>query len=124
MKAQSVPLAPSNAITVVKDLAATGKYLVGLLNNESRALHAWRIEHYGLTPYLAAQLSSCYIGMRKPDLEIYHRAIDIVGRPASRILFIDDRAGNADAARNAGMAAIQFHSEEQLRANLRELEVL
>ena len=124
MKAQSVPLEPSNALGVVKDLADTGKYLVGLLNNESRALHAYRIERFGLTQYLGVQLSSCYIGMRKPDAEIYHRAIDVVGRPAHRILFIDDRAGNAEAARSAGMAAIQFHSEEQLRAELRDLEVL
>ena len=124
MKAQSVPLAPSNAISVLHDLAASGKYLVGLLNNESRALHEYRIATYGLTPSLNLQLASCFIGMRKPDAEIYRRAIDIVGRPANRILFIDDRAHNAEAARSAGMAAIQFHSEEQLRAELKELKVL
>ena len=124
MKAQSVPLAPSNAISVLHDLAASGKYLLGLLNNESRALHEYRIATYGLTPSLNLQLASCFIGMRKPDAEIYRRAIDVVGRPANRILFIDDRAHNAEAARSAGMAAIQFHSEEQLRAELRELQVL
>ena len=55
---------------------------------------------------------------------IYHRAIDIVGRPANRILFIDDRAANAQAARDAGMQAIQFLGEDQLRAQFRELEIL
>ena len=123
MKAVSAPL-PATAIPVVKDLAATGKYLLGTLNNESRCLHEYRMEKYGITPYLNLQLCSAYVGMRKPDADIYRRAIDIVGRPASRILFIDDRAGNADAARSAGMTAIQFHSEEQLRAELRQLEIL
>jgi putative hydrolase of the HAD superfamily len=123
MKAQSVPI-PSNAMPVLKDLAQSGKYLVGVLNNESRELHEYRMEKYGIKPYLDIQLSSCYLGMRKPDADIYRRAIDIVGRPAGRILFIDDRAGNADAARSAGMAAIQFTGEEQLRAKLKELEIL
>jgi putative hydrolase of the HAD superfamily len=123
MKAVSLPIA-GTAIPVLKDLAATGKYLIGTLNNESRYLHGYRMEKYGITPYLNLQLCSAYVGMRKPDADIYRRAIDIVGRPAGRILFIDDRAGNADAARSAGMAAIQFTGEEQLRAKLKELEIL
>jgi putative hydrolase of the HAD superfamily len=123
MKAQSVPI-PANAMPVLMEIAGGSKYLVGLLNNESRLLHEYRMEKYGLKPYLDVQLSSCYLGMRKPDADIYRRAIDIVGRPAGRILFIDDRAGNADAARAAGMQAIQFHDEEQLRVRLKELEVL
>jgi len=123
MKAQSIPI-PSNAMGVLAEVAATGKWLVGLLNNESRLLHEYRMEKYGLKPYLNIQLSSCYLGMRKPDADIYRRAIDIVGRPASRILFIDDRAGNAQAARDAGMTAIQFLGEALLRVQLKELEIL
>jgi putative hydrolase of the HAD superfamily len=123
MKAVSLPIA-ATAIPVLKDLAATGKYLVGTLNNESRYLHEYRMQKYGIAPYLDLQLCSAYVGMRKPDADIYRRAIDIVGRPASRILFIDDRAGNAEAARSAGMVAIQFTGEEQLRARLKELEIL
>lgn len=123
MKSQSIPI-PSTGIPVLKDVAASGKYLVGTLNNESRELHAYRMEKYGLNPYLDLQLCSAYVGMRKPDANIYRRAIDIVGRPASRILFIDDRAGNAEAARSAGMTAVQFLGETQLRAQLNELQIL
>lgn len=126
MKEQSIPI-PANAMGVLKDVAASGKYLVGLLNNESRLLHEYRMEKFGLSPYLDVQLSSCYLGMRKPDAEIYRRALDILGilgRPASRILFIDDRKGNADAAAAQGMTAIQFTGEEPLRAQLEELEIL
>jgi putative hydrolase of the HAD superfamily len=123
MKAVSVPI-PATAIPVLKDLAATSKYLIGTLNNESRYLHEYRMQKYGIAPYLDFQLCSAYVGMRKPDADIYRRAIDIVGRPATSILFIDDRAGNADAARSAGMAAIQFHSEEQLRSELQQLNIL
>jgi putative hydrolase of the HAD superfamily len=123
MKAQSVPI-PSNAMGILKEVAAAGRWLVGLLNNESRLLHEYRMEKYGLEQYLDVQLSSCYLGMRKPDADIYSRAIDIAGKPANRILFIDDRAGNAEAARSAGMQAIQFLGEDQLRAQFKELEIL
>ena len=123
MKAVSLPIA-GTAIPVLKDLAATGRYLLGTLNNESRYLHEYRMEKYGITPYLNLQLCSAYVGMRKPDADIYRRAIDILGKPASRILFIDDRAGNAQAARDAGMTAIQFLGEALLRVQLKELEIL
>jgi putative hydrolase of the HAD superfamily len=123
MKARSVPLA-STAIPVVRELAANPKLLVGVLNNESRVLHEYRMTTFGLNPYLAVQLSSCYIGMRKPNQDMYRRAIDILGRPAERMVFIDDRAVNVEAAVKAGMQAIQYFGEEQLRNNLQELEVL
>ena len=123
MKEQSIPI-PANAMGVLKDIAATGKYLVGLLNNESRLLHEYRMEKFGLSPYFDVQLSSCYLGMRKPDADIYRRAIDILGVPAARIIFIDDRKGNADAAAAQGMHAIQFTGEDQLHTQLKELKIL
>ena len=126
MKEQSVPI-PANAMGVLKDVAASGNYLVGLLNNESRLLHEYRMEKYGLSQYLDIQLSSCYLGLRKPEPAIYRRALDILGtlgRPANRILFIDDRKGNADAAIAQGMTAIQFTGEDPLRAQLKELEII
>jgi putative hydrolase of the HAD superfamily len=123
MKLVSIPI-PSNAIGILGEIAASDKYLVGTLNNESRLLHEYRMEKYNLTRHLDIQLASCYVGMRKPDADIYRRAVDIVGRPAGRILFIDDRKGNADAAAAVGMHAIQFLGEEKLRLELQQLGIL
>jgi putative hydrolase of the HAD superfamily len=123
MKAQSVPI-PDNAMGVLGEVAAADKFLVGLLNNESRLLHEYRMNKYGLTQYLDVQFSSCYLGMRKPDAEIYRRAVDILGVPPGRIVFIDDRKGNADAAASVGIHAIQFLGEEKLRRDLKQLEIL
>jgi HAD superfamily hydrolase (TIGR01509 family) len=61
------------------------------------------------------------VGLRKPHAEIYQRALDILGRPAGRILFIDDRQVNVAGAAAAGMKAIQFDGAEGLR---RDLELL
>jgi putative hydrolase of the HAD superfamily len=123
MKAVSVPI-PSNAIGILGEIAASDKYLVGVLNNESRLLHEYRMKKYHLAQHLDVQFSSCYLGMRKPDLDIYRRAIDILGCPGERIVFIDDRKGNADAAAEAGMHAIQFLGEEKLRFDLQQIGIL
>ena len=66
--------------------------------------------------------SSCYVGLRKPEPAIYRRALDILGTPAKRILFIDDRAENAAAAASAGMKAIRFTGADALRSELETLE--
>ena len=122
MKVQSKPIS-SNALGVLGEVAASDTWLVGLLNNESRLLHEYRMEKYGIEKHLDIQLSSCYLGLRKPDADIYRRALDILGRPADRVLFIDDRANNTAAARAAGMHAIQFLGEEQLRHDLKQIGI-
>ena len=55
------------------------------------------------------------IGMRKPDLDIYEFVIDDISNYPSRMLFLDDRLDNVEAAREAGMKAVQiFNPDKQL----------
>ncbi len=123
MKAQSVPLA-DNALSVLEEISDNGKFMIGVLNNESRLLHEYRMEKYGLAQYLDVQLSSPYVALRKPEPAIYRRALDILGRPAGRVVFIDDRKGNCDAAAAEGIHAIQFTGEVKLRHDLQQLGIL
>lgn len=123
MKAVSQPI-PSNAIPVLKEIANSCKWLVGTLNNESRLLHEYRMQKYGIADYLDVQLCSAYVGMRKPEPRIYRRALDILGIPGERVIFIDDRTNNTAAAAAAGIHAIQFLGEEKLRSDLAELGIL
>ena len=46
---------------------------------------------------------SCDWGMVKPESVIYQRCIDSLGYPSDRILFIDDKPENIEAAKRAGM---------------------
>jgi putative hydrolase of the HAD superfamily len=106
---------PNGAIGILKQLVASNKCMVGALNNEARETNEYRLATFGLRQYFSVVLSSCYLGLRKPDVAIYERALDILVRPAERILFIDDRAENVAGALKAGMKAIQFKNETQLR---------
>jgi FMN phosphatase YigB (HAD superfamily) len=50
--------------------------------------------------------------------------VDIVGGPAERILFIDDREENVAGAAAAKMKTILFQGADALRRELEGLEVL
>jgi putative hydrolase of the HAD superfamily len=117
-------LIEDSGLEILGELAASGKYLVGVLNNEARATNEYRFEQFGLRRYLDVALSSCYLGLRKPEPAIYLRALDIVGRPAERILFIDDRSENAAAAAAAGMKVIRFEGAGKLRSQLGSFGVI
>jgi putative hydrolase of the HAD superfamily len=117
-------LLPDGALGVVGELAASDQYLLGALNNEARETNESRFRKFGLRKLFRVALSSCYLGLRKPDLVIYKRALDILGRQPERILFIDDRAENVAGAVAAGMHGLQFHGAESLRKELVALGVL
>jgi putative hydrolase of the HAD superfamily len=121
--AQSVPL-PNGGLGILRELAAPGNYMLGCLNNEARETNEYRLQRYGLREVFTVTFSSCYLGLRKPEPAIYGRAIDILGKPAERILFIDDRQENVAAAMACGMKAIRFDGADSLREELTALGVL
>jgi putative hydrolase of the HAD superfamily len=109
---------------ILKELAASDKCAVGVLNNEAREPNEYRFEHFGIRAYVQVAFSSCYMGLRKPGSAIYSRALDILGKAPQRVLFIDDRAENAAAAVAVGMKAIRFQGATALRSELENLGVL
>lgn len=120
---QSVEL-PNGALGIVKEIAASGKAMVGCLNNEARLPNEYRFRQFGLREYFEVALSSCYLGLRKPKVAIYQRALDILGRSSRRVLFIDDRPENVVGAAKVGMKTIRFDGAGALRQDLETLKVL
>ncbi len=120
MLAQSKWL-PQGGIGTLQRIAASNKCMVGALNNEARETNEYRLATFGLRQYFSVTLSSCYLELRKPNLAIYRRALDILDRPAERILFIDDRAENVDGAVKAGIRSIHFKNAEQLNGEFASL---
>jgi putative hydrolase of the HAD superfamily len=114
-------LLPDGAMKVLSEIAASGKYLVGALNNEARELNEYRFKAFGLRDCFDVVLTSCYLGLRKPDAAMYQRAIDIVGKRPERILFIDDRPENVAGAEAAGLVSIRYTGEAVLREELARL---
>jgi putative hydrolase of the HAD superfamily len=115
---------PDSALGILSELAASHKYLLGALNNEAREPNEFRFEHFGLSRYLAFRFSSCYLGLRKPEPAIFHRALDLLNRDAQEVIFIDDRAENVAASQAVGMDGIHFTGAEKLRAELKNRGIL
>jgi len=121
--AQSKLLA-DGGMGILQELAASDKCILGVLNNEARATNEYRFKTFGIRQHVKLAFSSCYLGLRKPGQAIYNRALDILGTPAERVLFIDDRAENVASAEAAGMEAILFTGADALRSELANLGVL
>jgi putative hydrolase of the HAD superfamily len=110
-------------IEFARALTSSGKYFMGTINNESRELNDYRIEKFGMRAIFKLFISSCYVGLRKPEKDIYQLALEITQIPAEECCFIDDRTLNLDCPMKLGMNTIQMQTLAQLREDLAKLGV-
>jgi putative hydrolase of the HAD superfamily len=122
MFAQSEELPGS--LDFVRRLAASRRCRLYTLNNESREINEYRIDHFKLEEIFECFFSSCYLGMEKPNEDIYATVLAMTRCPTELGLFIDDRPINVEAAQTAGYRAVQFQSVEQLRRALAERDIV
>jgi putative hydrolase of the HAD superfamily len=113
----------TDVLAFARNLAASGKYFMGTINNESRELNLHRIKKFGLRDIFRVFVSSCFVGLRKPESSIYRLALEITQINPEECCFIDDRALNLECAAKLGMRTIQMQTLEQLRADLGKLLV-
>ena len=106
-------------IALLNRLHAGSRYLLATINNESRELHEYRVQHFGLRSIFTAFFTSCYLELLKPQPEHYRRALQITCRTPEECLFVDDRPLNIEVAQILGMRTIQFSSATQLETDLR-----
>ena len=110
-------------IQFAQALAHSNRYFMGTINNESRELNDYRVRKFGLPDIFRIFVSSCFVGLRKPDPDIYRLAMEITQIPADRCCFIDDRSSNLESAAQLGMHTIQMKGLDQLRSELQKLGV-
>jgi putative hydrolase of the HAD superfamily len=108
---------------ILDQCVASNGYFVGAINNEPLELNQYRIEAFNLRRSFQVFFSSCYIHSRKPEEGIFRMALAVTQRKPEECVFIDDRPLNLEAPRRLGMSVIHHQSPDQLRAELRNLEV-
>lgn len=112
-----------DVLQFTQSLADSNRYFMGTINNESRELNDYRIEKFGLRKIFGIFVSSCFVGLRKPERDIYRLALEITQIPVDRCCFIDDRALNLECAAQLGMHTVQMKNMEQLRVDLEKLGI-
>lgn len=110
-------------LNFARTLAGMGKYFMGTINNESRDLNLYRIDKFGLREIFRLFVSSCFVGLRKPESGIYQLAIELTQIAPENCCFIDDRSLNLECAAKLGMHTIQMQTFDQLRNDLQMLGV-
>ena len=120
---QSQPYTDSLQIMERLSFSSSCKYLLATLNNESVELNAYRIQAFGLRKIFKLFLSSCYLGVRKPDAAVYKLALRLTQQDPAHCLFLDDRPLNLECAAREGMQTVQFRNATQLENDLRALGV-
>src|SRR5437763_14855102 len=94
---------------------------LALLTNNVREWEAdWRAKLPDVDEIFEVIVDSGFVGMRKPDPEIYELTLERIGdgMHAEECVFVDDIEVNCDAARELGMVAIHYHDAEQAIAEL------
>ena len=109
------------ALELVRSLS--GKYLIATINNESRELNQYRIATFRLAEIFDLFVSSCFVGIRKPDERIYRLALDLTQHDAGECCFLDDRPVNIEAAAKIGMQTVLVKNSDQLQRDLQTLGV-
>jgi putative hydrolase of the HAD superfamily len=112
-----------DVLAFAQSLTDSGKYFMGTINNESRELNLYRIGKFGMRKIFNLFVSSCFVGLRKPEHEIYRLAMEITQRDPHECCFVDDRALNLECAARMGMQTIQMQNLDQLKADLGKIGV-
>ncbi len=110
---QSKPL--KGAIEYFIELKQNHGFKVIALSNEVRELNEYRIKKFKLNELFDAYISSCYVGLRKPDSRIYKMACDISQTSPANAIFIDDRILNVEVARNLEIPSLHYTGLESAK---------
>lgn len=106
----------SEMIEYVKKIKKQYQLKVGTLSNEGKELAVDRIRRFDLGSFIDFFIVSSFVHLRKPDVDIYHMAIDIMQVPPKQIVYIDDREMLVEVARKLGIQAIHHKGVESTRA--------
>lgn len=93
------------------------------INNEGRELNDFRIQKFGLRDCFDAFISSCEVGMRKPDPGIFQLALGVAQVNTSECVYFDDRIMFVNMAGKLGFQAYQhtdFHQTKTLLETLKK----
>jgi putative hydrolase of the HAD superfamily len=117
--AQSQPF--PDTLDLMRRLKAHHNLKVAAVSNEGRELTVFRIQKFELDSLIDVFVSSCFVHYRKPDMDMYRIALDLVQVPPEQVAYIDDRSFLVDIAGELGIHSILHTSHESTRAALAQL---
>ncbi|WP_435770141.1 HAD family hydrolase [Nocardioides sp. SYSU DS0651] len=108
-------------VDLLRALHAQGVPQCGLTNWSDELYHAHAPRRFPFLALLDDVVVSGTEGVAKPDRRSYAIVAERMGLPLSRLVFVDDKAANVDAAVALGMTGVVFTGADSLRVALRGL---
>jgi putative hydrolase of the HAD superfamily len=112
------PLLSESLLTDLKQ-----KYRLILLSNTNEIHFEYVSSRYPILDHIQERLLSYQVGCMKPDPRIFELAVQQAKVAPEDIFFTDDRSENIEAARQAGIQAVQFRSEQQLIQDMQQMGI-
>jgi len=121
-----------NEIFFLSEKNRTVNYITNLLKNEYRlavlsninALHYDYIKNnFSVFENFNNVLTSFEMKFRKPDPEIYKKALDVLGVSPDKVFYTDDRPELVEKARELGINAFVFTGIDKLSQDLKEVGI-
>lgn len=91
------------------------------INNEGKEFNDYRIKQFNLHDCFDAFISSCEVGVSKPDPSIFKLALGIANEAPQNCLYFDDRAIHVAIARQMGINAHIHQGFEQSKRILESI---
>lgn len=106
-------------IDLMRELKGSGLRMAMLTNNVREWEPKWR-SMLPVDEIFELVVDSAFVGLRKPDPEIYRLTVErLAGPPAERCLFVDDIEVNCQAAAELGMLTVHYREPYQAIAEIR-----
>ena len=102
--AQSQPF--PEMIELVSKLKAKYRLKIAVVSNESREVNAFRIRKFKLERFVDFFISSCFVHLSKPDVDIFRLALDISQTPAKQVVYIENTPLFIEVAEDLGIQGI------------------
>ena len=104
MTAQSQP--DPKMLALAARLKARHRLRVVVVSNEARELNAYRIRAFKLAELVDCFISSCFVHVRKPDVDIFRLALDVAQTPPERIVYVENTPMFVQIAEGLGIRGV------------------
>ncbi|MGD1073405.1 MAG: HAD-IA family hydrolase [Bryobacteraceae bacterium] len=110
-----------DTIGMIAQLKARHGMKIAVVSNESLELNAYRIRTFKLDGFVDSFISSCFVHLRKPDVNIFRLALDITHTQPHQVLYIENTPMFVRIAQGLGIRSILHTDYESTRAQLASL---
>jgi putative hydrolase of the HAD superfamily len=93
-------------IELIRRLKTKYGLKIVVVSNEVRELNAHRIRKFKLDEFVDFFISSCYVHLRKPDVDIFRLALDTTQASKQQVIYIENTPMFVEIAEGLGIRSI------------------